>query len=340
MMKVRAKDMRPMPFFATAAVVFCMQIGIPAAGGPAAAQEGSRETPARQDIVRLTVRVIDARSEEGLLGAVVELSGLVERFVTGVDGRAGMEVPRGSYTLTVRRGLYEVLSGDLDVFEPGEFTLSLQRVGTMDATATATLEVRVVDHESGEGVGEARVSILEGPGGVTDAWGFAEFSGLDMLVAEVTVEAGGYAKRTAPVALHPFRTALVRVAMTAADDAPRPVEVVVRTRAMDGIYGASRVWRRGRREALFTRGMLDELAVDRLSDALATLRGFRVERPRPDEAWLVAPRQCRLAVEVDGVGRRRERNNVDVIPVYQVERVEIHVLKSRGCGVVSIWTRG
>lgn len=313
-----------------------MQIGIPAVAGKVAAQEDSRETSAGQDVVRLTVRVIDDRSEEGLLGAVIELSGLVERFVTGADGRAGMEVPRGSYTLTVRRGGYEVLSGDLDVFEPGEFTLSLARVRTMDATATATLEVRVVDHESGEGIEGARVSILEGPGGVTDRYGFVEFGGLDMLVAEVSVEAAGHAKRTAPVALHPFRTALARVAMTAAEDAPQPIEVVVRTRAMGS---ASRTWRRGRREALFTRGMLDELAVDRLSDALATLQGFRVERPGPDEAWLMTPRQCRLFVEVDGVGRRRERNNVDVIPVHQVERVEVHVLRS-GCGVVSIWTRG
>jgi hypothetical protein len=86
--------------------------------------------------------------------------------------------------------------------------------------------------------------------------------------------------------------------------------------------------------------MLEELAVDRLSDAFATLRGFRVERPRPDEAWLVAPRQCRLGVQVDGVGRGRDRNNIDVMPVHQVERVEVHVLQSRGCGFVFIWTRG
>ena len=332
--------MRPIPTFATVAAVVCMQIGIPAMAGKVAAQEDSRETSARQDVVRLTVRVIDGRSEEGLLGAVIELSGLVERFVTGTDGRAGMEVPKGSYTLTVRRGGYDVLSGDLDVFEPGEFTLSPARVRTMDATATATLEVRVVDHESGEGIEGARVSILEGPGGVTDQYGFVEFGGLDMLVAEVSVEAGGHAKRTAPVALHPFRTAFVRVAMTVAEDAPQPVEVVVRTRAMDGIYGASRTWRRGRRAALFTRAMLEGPAVDRLSDALATLQGFRVERPRPDEAWLVAPRQCRLGVQVDGVGRMRGRDDVDVIPVHQVERVEVHVLQRRGCGFVFIWTRG
>lgn len=311
-----------------------MQIGIPDLAGPAVAQE----TAGEEDVVRVTARVIDGRSEEVLLGAVIELSGMVDRYVTGVDGVAGIEVPKGRYTLTVRRGGYEVLSGDLDVLEPGDFTLPLQRVRTRDASATATLEVRVVDHESGAGIEGARVSVLEGPGGVSDADGFVEFQGLDLLVAEITVEAPGYATRTAPVALHPFRTAAVRVAVTHETAAPQPIEVVVRTRAMDGIY-ARDIWRRGQRAALITRGMLEELAVEKLSDALATLEGFRVERRPPDEARLVAPRQCTLGVRVNGIHRRSDRLNVDVVPVHLVERVEVHLLPRRGCGTVLIWTR-
>ena len=326
-----------MPFFATAAMVFCMQICIPAAGGPIVAQEGSRKPPAQEDIVRLTARVIDGRSERGLLGAVIELSGIVDRYVTGVDGRAGMEVPKGRYTLTARRGRYEVLTGDLDVFEAGEFTISLARVGTMDATATATLEVRVVDHRSGAGIEGARVSILEGPGDATDAGGYVEFSGLDMLVAEISVEASGYATRAAPVAMHPFRTAAVRVALTEEGAAPQPVEVVVRTRAMDIL--SRNVGRRGERVALFTRRTLEDLAVEELSEALATLDGFRVERPRPDEAELVAPRNCTLGVRVDGIGGRSDRNNIDVVPIHLVERVEVQLHRRRGCGFVFIWTR-
>ena len=297
-----------------------------------------QEVPHEADVVRLTARVIDGRSEEGLLGAVIELSGRVDRYVTGVDGRAVMEIPTGRYALTVRRGRYEVLSGNLDVIEPGEFTLALERVGTMDPNATATLEVRVVDHESGAGIEGTRVSILEGPGGESDARGYVEFSGLDMLVARISVEAGGYAARTAPVALHPFRTAAVRFAMTAEEAAPQPVEVVVRTRAMD-VLSSNRIGRRGVRAALFSRRMLEELAVDKLSDALATLEGFRVERPGPHEARLVAPRNCTLGVRVDGIPRRSDRLNVDVVPVSQVERVEVQVLPRRGCGVVDITTR-
>lgn len=331
--------MRPMPFFATGAMVFYMQIGIPGIGRAIAAQEGFREAPPQEDAIRLTVRVIDGRSEQGLLGAVIELSGLADRYVTGVDGRTEMEVAKGRYALTVRRGRYEVLRGDLDVFEPGEFTLALARLGTMDASATSTLELRVVDHESGVGIAGARVSILEGPGGVADTYGYAEFGGLDMLVAQISVEADGYATRTAPVAMHPFRTVAVRVAMTEEEAAPQPVEVLVRSRAMDGGIYPTAVWRRGQRVAVLTRGMLEELAVDKLSAALATLQGFRVERPSPDEARLVSPRQCTLGVRVDGVRRRLDRTNIDVIPVNQLERVEIHVLSSRGCGTVLIWTR-
>ena len=311
-----------------------MQVGIPAFARQVAAQEPAGD----EDVVRLTARVIDGRSEEGLLGAVIELSGLVERYVTGVDGRTEMEVAKGRYRLTVRRGGYEVLSGDLNVFEVGEFTLPLNRVGTMDRNATATLEVRVVDHESGGGIGGARVSILEGPGGVTDAWGYVEFGGLDLLVAQVSVETSGYAARTAPVALHPFRTAAVRFAMTVETSAPEPIEVVVRTRAMDALH-SNYMGRRGERAALLTRGMLEELAVDRLSDAFATLEGFRVERPSSDEARLVAPRNCTLGVRVDGIRRRSDWWNIDVVPVSQVERVEVQVLPRRGCGVVDIWTR-
>ena len=303
------------------------------------AQEGSREARPQEDSVRLTARVIDGWSEQGLLGAVIELSGIADRFVTGVDGRAQMEVPQGSYTLTVRRGRYEVLRGDLDVFEPGEFTLALERLGTMDASATATLEVRVVDHESGVGIAGARVSILEGPVGVADTYGYAEFSRVDMLVAQISVEADGYATRTAPVAMHPFRTAAVRIAMTEEGAAPQPVEVMVRSRAMSGGVYPIAVWRRGQRVAVFTRDMLDERGAGRVSEALASLEGFRVERPGPDEARLVAPRQCTLPVRVDGVRRRLDRTNIDVIPVHQLERVEVHVLSSRGCGAVLIWTR-
>lgn len=311
-----------------------MQIGIQGPVERVAAQE----RPHAEDIVRLTARVIDGRTEEGLLGAVIELGGLVDRHVTGTDGRAEMEVRKGRYALTVRRGGYEVLSGDLDVFEPGEFTLPLERVRTMDRNATATLEVRVVDHESGDGIEGARVSVLEGPAGSTDSWGYVEFGGLDMLVARVSVEMSGYATRTAPVALHPFRTAAVRVAMTAAEAALQPIEVVVRTRAMDAL-SSNYVGRRGERAALFTRGMLEELAADRLSDALATLEGFRVERPRPGDARLVAPRNCTLAVHVDGIGRRPDWWNIDIVPVGGVESVEVVLLPRRGCGVVLIRTR-
>ena len=68
-----------------------------------------------------------------------------------------------------------------------------------------------------------------------------------MLVAEVSVETSGYGKRTAPVALHPFRTAAARFAMTPEPEEPEPIEVVVRTRAMDGIYagaGTVLIWTR------------------------------------------------------------------------------------------------
>ena len=167
-----------------------MQIGIPSVAG----QEAVREAVAEEDVVLLTARVIDARNGEALPGAVIELARIVERYVTGADGRAEIEVPRGHHEFTVRRGRYEVMEGRLNANEASEFTLAMDRLWAADADGTASLRVSIVDHQTRREVPGARVSILDGESGVTDELGHVWFSGLRMPVARISVEMTGYVK--------------------------------------------------------------------------------------------------------------------------------------------------
>ena len=87
------------------------------------AQEASQEG----GVVAWTAQVRDATSNEALLGAVIELGGMVRRYVTDVDGRAVMDVPRGRYKVTVRRWGYDKLTGDLFLARRGKRTHVLTR---------------------------------------------------------------------------------------------------------------------------------------------------------------------------------------------------------------------
>ena len=308
-----------------------MQLGIPAFARQTAAQE----TLDAGDVVRVTALVIDGRSKEGLLGAVIEVAWNADRYVTDEDGRAELELPRGRYVVTVRRGGYEVVEGRLNALETSDFTLEMDRLRTMDPNATAALEVEVVDTRSGRAIQGARVSILEGGSGVTDDRGHVRFSGLRMLVARISVEMTGYAERTAPVALHQFRTAAVRVEMTVDTAAPRPITVEVRPEAMEFDHGFRENLKRGERVHVFTREILEELGLTRLSNAFRTVPGFRINRLSSGETRLEMGTNCPVAVRVDGIGKGF---NIDQVPVRWVETAEVHMF-GRRCAVVFIRTR-
>lgn len=336
-MKVRAKDMRPGPSFATFATVVCMQIGIPGAAGPVAAQEVVGE----EDVVILTALVIDARNGKALPGAVIELSRMVKRHVTGEDGRAEIAVPRGRHGFAVRRGRYEVLEGRLDASGPGELTLAMDRLWADDEDGTASLRVSIVDYETRREIPGARVSILDGESGVADELGHVWFSGLRMPVARISVEMAGYADFTVPIALHPFRIVAARVEMTAATDRRQPVEVKVLSRIAERVP-ASRWDRYVARyvgpDHVFTRETLGELGVSRLSNAFATLPGIVVKSLPSGGATLTTGGPCRVPVRVDGVNEAYSGSDIDQVPARWVETVEIHGLP-HGCAVVYIWTR-
>ena len=322
-------------------LVALLPLCMPLSAGPVAAQG----TGPGQELIPLTALVRDALDERGLRGAVIELSGVVTRHVTGEDGRAELKLAPGTYVLTVRKGGYAELVGDLRVFEPGEFILDMERARDVDVRVPPKLLVRVVDGQSGNGIEGARVSIADGGSRVTNLQGRVEFTELQLGVARVSVEMIGYAKRTEPVALHPDRTTTVEVEMAPEAIELEPIVVNVRSPHLER-WGVYERLDHGLPRRVLTRSTIDQRAIARLSDAFYGMPGVRV-RPRSIHSTsLIARANCTLSVYVDGF---RWGTNIDAVPPEWVELAEVYWglstpieftgLNRNACGAVLIWTR-
>ncbi len=321
------------------------------AGAVAVAGGGADLEAQQANTVTITGHIRDLDTGSNLEGAVLELSGLVHRHVTGADGRATFSAPTGNYTLTIRRAGYVTLRGGFRVIRPGDFSLSMRKGEAGDQLAApARLLVRVVDAASGAPVEGAAVSVLDGRRGFTDAGGRATFGGLQSDLTTLTVERIGYATREEPIALHPDQTTVAEVAMTVEAVALRPITVEVRSRFLEA-RGFYRRLDDGIMTRLLTRQTIEERGSPRISDAFARVPGLRINRPSTDRAFLQA-RDCELAIFVDGVEWSVDIEgtvNIDHIPPEWVEVAEVY-WGSRtppefrgkfngGCGSAVIWTR-
>lgn len=330
----------PLPILA---MVFSALVGIAAvAPETATAQE--------RDIVRITARVLDADTRAELEGAVIALSGVANRYVTGLDGRVSFEAAVGEYTLTIRKGGYSTVEGGFSVFRPGDFSLLLRKAEYDDLRTPARLLVRVVDAVAGTPVEGAAVSLVDGRMAPTNPDGRVEFTGLASELTQVTVDRIGYATRTEPVTLHPDRTTAVEVALTVEAVALRPIKVEVRSRFLES-HGYYRRLDQGVVMRMLTRQTIEERGSPLISDAFARVPGLRIERPTNQRALLRA-RDCMLAVFVDGVEWSVDIEgtvNIDQIPPEWVEVAEVYwgsrtppEYRSRhngGCGSALIWTK-
>ena len=318
------------------------------------------------EAVTITAHIRDLATGTGLPGAVIDLSGVVNRHVTDDNGRVSFQAEPGSYVLTVRRGGYETVEGDLRVIRPGDFHLAMRPETSIarearELDAPARVSVRAMDAVRGAPVEGATVTLRGGRTGaaadasalmraVTNRDGRAEFRGLDSDFAHVTVEMIGYATRTEPVALHADRTTAVEVSLTVEAVELAPIRVEVRSRYLEenGFYrrlDQGVVMRLLTRESILDRGSV------RISDSFARVPGLQVDRTGPYRAELRA-RACRLAVFVDGLEWSSDVEgsvNIDQIPPEWVEVAEVywgprtprrfHGKDNGGCGAVVIWTR-
>ena len=258
------------------------------AGAVAVAGGGADLEAQQANTVTITGHIRDLDTGSNLEGAVLELSGLVHRHVTGADGRATFSAPTGNYTLTIRRAGYVTLRGGFRVIRPGDFSLSMRKGEAGDQLAApARLLVRVVDAASGAPVEGAAVSVLDGRRGFTDAGGRATFGGLQSDLTTLTVERIGYATREEPIALHPDQTTVAEVAMTVEAVALRPITVEVRSRFLEA-RGFYRRLDDGIMTRLLTRQTIEERGSPRISDAFARVPGLRINRPSTDRAFLQA----------------------------------------------------
>ncbi len=314
---------------------------------------GARGTLAGQEEgrVRITARIQDVDTNADLLGAVLELSGVPNRHVTGANGRVTFDAALGDYTLTVRKGGYATIRGAFSVIRRGDFTLKMSKADIDDPLAPSRLLVRVVDSQMGSPVQGATVSLLGGRRTVTNSEGRAEFRDLESQLAQVTVEMIGFAVRKEPVTLHPDRTTAVEVELTVEAVPLRPLKVEVRSRFLES-KGVYRRIDQGVVMRLLTRQTIVERGSTRISDAFAHVPGIRISRESTHRSVLVAPRNCALAVYVDGIQFNPDMEgsvNIDQIPTQWVELAEVYWgprtpvefqgTHREGCGAVLIWTR-
>ncbi|MCY3676234.1 MAG: carboxypeptidase regulatory-like domain-containing protein [Gemmatimonadetes bacterium] len=304
----------------------------------------AQESSPQGETIRLTAEIRDSRDNAALLGAVIEFTGLLGRYVTGVDGRTEMDLPRGRYWINVRRWGYERLAGYVEVIRAGELRMEMRRTRGIDVDGSGSLVVRVVDGESGDPIEGAMVSRGEAERRVSDENGQVEFGGLWDHVILFSVELTGYGARTAPVALSPNRTTAVRVEMVAETAAPRPIETEMRSMFMEGNGIHDRMARNSKRTHVLTRPMLDQLAAGKLTDAFRTVPGIRVEG-RVSEPPVLVRAQCPLSLYVDGTERHTDRRTrrffIDDLAPESVELIEIWApRRDSSCGgSVLIWTR-
>lgn len=303
------------------------------------------------DTVSITAHIQDVDTGSDLEGAVLELSGLVHRHVTGTDGKVTFAAPTGNYTLTIRRAGYITLQGGFRVLRPGDFNL-MMRKGELGGPlgTSARLLVKVVDAAAGMPIEGALVAVLDGRREFTNVDGRVEFADLVTELTHLTVERIGYATREEPIALHPDRTTVVEVAMTVEAVALEPLTVEVRSRFLEA-RGFYRRLDDGIVMRLLTRQTIEERGSHRISDAFARLPGLRINRPTTDRAYLQV-RDCELAIFVDGVEWNVDIEgtvNIDHIPPEWVEVAEVYwgartppEFRGRyngGCGSALIWTR-
>ena len=300
------------------------------------------------ETVQVTAHVRDAETRAPLLGALIELSGMSRRYVTGVDGEITFELPAGHYTFTAHKGGYATLRGDFGVIGPSALTLTMHEVGDVDTTIPGRLLVRVAEFGSGRLIEGAAVSLPGGGGRLTDGSGWVEFTDLTGPDAEITVEMLGYRKRTEPVTLFEGRTTVVEMAMSIDAVVLAPIEVEVRSGFLEaqGVY-----WRMEHNRTMHvfdSEDLIERGGRPYLTEAFRRLPGVTVL----GMGEITGPRGCELSVYWDG----RPADvmipwQLDEIPPEEVELVEVYtgirtpLRFSRGggdintCGAIVFWSR-
>ena len=334
---------KPRPTLRAATVCVAVALSAASLASPSGltAQEPERDTT----VFRVTANLRDADTKEALMGALIEVAGHPRRYVTGMHGQVGFDLPAGHYTFTARKGGYATLRGDFRVSRAGNLIVMMHELGDVDTSIPGRLLVRVAEFGSGRLVEGAGVSLSGGRARMTDGRGWVEFRDLSGPVAEVTVESFGHETRTETVSLQDGRTTVVEVSLAIDAVVLAPIEVEARSRFLEreGVY-----WRldRGWADELVTREQIMERADPYLADAFKRLPGFQVER-MGHLAGLKTHRGCPIPVLLDGRPLGLTGLNINDIRPEEIEFAEVYdslrvpgrYRHWAGCGMVLLWSR-
>ncbi len=307
------------------------------------------------ETVEIVIRIVDSSEGRPLLGAIVQLSGMAERWVTNVDGQVEVRVPVGEYVLTAERSGYERLVGDFEVFRAGGLTLRLSAVDLEDPWAPGRLLGTVVDNATGRPLEGVSISLLPRRQTVTDERGRFVYNDLNPGLTRITVERLGYAERNEPISVQPGRTTAVEVRMAIEPIELPPIRVEVRSRHLElaGVYDRMD---RGTSGQYVTREEIEARVSPDLSDSFFNVPGVQVER-FGQYSVLLGRGRCQMQVFMDGVQVGLQPSpmggqlivNIDDFPPDWVELVEVYAgpaavpaeftRPDNDCGVVLIWTR-
>lgn len=302
-----------------------------------------------QEVVRLTVRVVDARAGRPLPEATVELSGVLERFVTDESGEASFEAPVGNYLLTARRYGYETLDGDFEVMRPGSFTLRMVPSGR-DLSAPGRLTGAVSDAVTGRPIAGATLALESGRGAVTDTEGRFQLSDVAPGLVQIEVGMLGYAPRKESVTVQPGRTTNVTLSLAVDPLELKAIEIEIRSPFLEA-QGVYRRMEGGTSGHIVTREDIDARPSSRLSDSVMDVPGLQVVKDNK-RSVLLGRGRCRMRIFLDGVEMGVEIDgtiDIDLVPPDWVEVAEVYTgLASvpvqyrqglESCGVMLIWTR-
>lgn len=228
--------------------------------------------------------------------------------------------------------------------------------GSPAGAQSAALEVLVRDESTGNALPGVMVVVVDGPIARTDGSGHAILLDIEPGVHRVEIAHPGYERESRELGFTAAMTLQYAVGLRL---------VVVEVAGVE-VRGEGRVPRLDRsgfydRQKLYPGAfiLLEEIASARergtpLSNVLRGRRGLSVQSNPNGRGFTavasrtagLSDRPCPLAIFVDGVRRYREPDLDRVIPMMDIEAIEVHtgvqtpLHYEGGCGAIVIWTRG
>jgi len=211
---------------------------------------------------------------------------------------------------------------------------------------------RVVEHDTGEPVSGAAVSLAAGPGG-TRGIGTRVTSQEGVFVFN-KVPPGTYRIRVTHLGFSPLQDTLQVRAATELDVTlsltVSPVEleplVVVSRRRPSGLMGDFELRRRTRSGTFFNRQEIEERHPHVFTDLLRLVPGARVLPVGPNRFTVRLRGGCQPTLWVDGFKLMTTEEMDAILPTMDLEAVEVYHgasvpgrFPSNGCGAVVVWTR-